>query len=78
MATSSRERSVNSACPICSTREMVALDYPPRVPILQNRVWPKRSAARAAPVGALDMVLCAGCGFAWNRLFEAHLMMYDP
>jgi hypothetical protein len=57
---------------------MVAIDYRPRVPILQNRVWPEHSAARAAPAGALDMVLCAACGFAWNRVFDADRMIYDP
>jgi hypothetical protein len=69
---------VSAACPVCSAREMVAIDYRPQVPILQNRVWPERSAARAAPVGALDMALCAACGFAWNRVFDADRMIYDP
>jgi hypothetical protein len=43
---------VSSACPVCSTREMVAIEYRPRVPIQQTRVWPEGFAARATPVGA--------------------------
>ena len=78
VARSSKECCVISSCPICSTREIVAIDNRPRVPIVQNRVWPERSAAREAPVGALDMVLCAACGFAWNRAFDADRMIYDP
>jgi hypothetical protein len=57
---------------------MVAIDYRPQVPIQQNRVWPDRAAARAAPLGELDMVLCAACGFAWNHAFDADRMIYDP
>jgi hypothetical protein len=69
---------MSSACPICGTREAIKIDHRTHVPILQNRVWPNRSAARAAPLGELDMVVCAACGFAWNRAFDPDRMVYDP
>jgi hypothetical protein len=78
VAKSSKERRVNPVCSICGSREAIAIDHRPYVPILQNRVWQDRAAARAAPLGELDMRLCAACGFAWNRTFDADAMIYDP
>jgi hypothetical protein len=57
---------------------MIAIDHRPRLPILQNRVWPDRAVARASPLGKLDMALCTMCGFAWNRAFDPDSMLYDP
>jgi hypothetical protein len=53
------------------------LDQRARVPVLQNRAWPDRAAARAAPTAELDVVLCATCGFAWNRAFISDRVIYD-
>jgi hypothetical protein len=78
VALSNDERRMSSACPICGTREAIMIDQRPHIPILQNRVWPNRGAARAAPLGELDMALCTACGFAWNRAFDADRMIYDP
>src|SRR6267142_1303354 len=78
VAKSSKERRVNPVCPICGSREAIAIDHRPYVPILQNRVWPDGAAARTAPLGELDMKLCTACGFAWNRAFDADAMIYDP
>jgi hypothetical protein len=66
------------ACPICEATSHTRLDYRARVPILQNRVWPAIEVAKAAPSGALDMVKCDDCGFAWNQAFDQSLIKYDP
>ena len=67
-----------AACPVCRTDAPIALDNRPRVPVLQNRVYPDRESARAAPTGRLDMAVCRYCGFGWNRAFDPALMVYDP
>jgi SAM-dependent methyltransferase len=64
-------------CPICRSNSTILLDQRPHVPLLQNRVWPDRVSARAAPAGELDFVVCAACGFAWNRAFRPDRIIYD-
>jgi len=64
-------------CPICACTTPVLLDKRFSAPLLQNRVWFDRVSARAAPVGELDFVLCAACGFAWNRAFRPDWVIYD-
>jgi hypothetical protein len=63
-------------CPICHFTSSILLDRRLRAPLLQNRVWPDRASARAAPTGELDFVLCPACGFAWNRAFSPDRMAY--
>lgn len=78
VALANRERRVTSHCPICRFATPLVLDQRERVPLLQNRLWPDRLAARTAPTGKLDFVLCAVCGLAWNRAFIPDLVVYDP
>jgi hypothetical protein len=66
-----------TACPICGDRAAVALDHRPRVPLLQNRVWPDRDSALRAPAGELRMVFCPVCHFAWNDAFDPAATLYD-
>jgi len=66
-----------SLCPICHCTTPIQLDKRFSAPLLQNRVWPDRVSARAAPVGELEFVLCAACGFAWNRAFRPDRVVYD-
>ncbi len=68
---------MTSLCPICSTTTPIPIDRRACAPLLQNRVWPDRTSARAAPIGELDFVLCTACGFAWNRAFRPERIIYD-
>jgi SAM-dependent methyltransferase len=65
------------ACPLCRSRQCVVLIDRPHVPVLLNRFYPTRSAARAAPCGHLRVVRCTGCGFAFNSRFDPALAVYD-
>ena len=67
---------MTAKCPICHSNTPIVLEQRARVPLLQNRVWPDRTSARTAPAGVLDFVLCAACGFGWNRLFNRSVV-YD-
>ena len=68
---------MTSRCPICHSNAPIPLEQRARAPLLQNRVWPDRASARAAPVGELDFALCAACGFTWNRAFDPDRIIYD-
>ena len=67
-----------SKCPICGGGRHVELDRRSPIPVLQNRVWPDVESARAAPTGALRMLFCLDCEFAWNADFDAARDIYDP
>jgi len=41
-------------------------------------LWPTRRAARAQPAGRIELVVCAECGLAYNRRFDAALVDYGP
>lgn len=47
------------------------------VPAQLSRLWPTAEAALAVPRGRVEIVTCPGCGFAWNRAFDARLVAYD-
>lgn len=64
-------------CPVCRGTKSLGFERRPRVPLLQNRVWPDATSARAAPEGALDMRVCETCGFVWNGAFDSTRNIYD-
>ena len=64
-------------CPLCRGTKSLGFEHRPRVPLLQNRVWPDATSARAAPEGALDMRVCEACGFVWNDAFDSARNIYD-
>ncbi|MCP5081976.1 MAG: methyltransferase domain-containing protein [Alphaproteobacteria bacterium] len=65
------------SCPVCNGFQTFSIEHRDRVPVLMNRLYPTKEAARAAPCGVLNFICCKACGFAWNRLFEPHLVDYD-
>ncbi len=65
-------------CPICKGSSFIEVDRRARVPLLQNRVWEDRAGARVAPAGALSMMFCRTCEFAWNGAFDRSKVLYDP
>jgi SAM-dependent methyltransferase len=65
-------------CPVCAgsaTRECLSLDG---VPVLCNRLFSNREAAREAPVGDIRLILCGECGFVFNRAFDPGRVEYSP
>jgi len=63
-------------CPLCRGVATVGFLARPSVPVHQNLLYESRSAARAAVRGALDMRVCATCGFVFNASFDAGLLEY--
>ena len=68
---------VARSCPLCRSDCGIPLLRREAVPTISNRLYESRAAARAAPVGELDLVACAACGFTYNRRFDPALAAYD-
>ena len=64
-------------CPLCGSRHSAVLLSRRDVPVLSNRLYPTRDAARAAPTGRLRIVTCSTCGFSFNACFDPTLVVYD-
>jgi hypothetical protein len=65
-------------CPLCDGTSARQIVFRENVPVVQNRLYECATAARSAPVGTLDVVCCAGCGFIFNRAFRSEAVTYDP
>ncbi len=65
------------SCQICSSPRLHALEQRLGVPILLNRLYATRDAARAVPLGRIDLVSCEDCGFTSNIAFDPDLIVYD-
>jgi SAM-dependent methyltransferase len=65
------------SCRICSSPRLHALEQRSGVPILLNRLYATRDAARAVPLGRIDLVSCEDCGFTSNVAFDPALIVYD-
>lgn len=65
------------SCPVCGEPPSATLASLERVPATCNALWPTEVEARRAPVGDLDLLACAGCGFVWNGAFQPELVDYS-
>jgi hypothetical protein len=66
------------ACPLCGGAAAEPFLVRARVPVAQNQPAGSAEAARAVTRGRLEMVACPGCGFVFNRAFDASLLRYGP
>lgn len=64
-----------SPCPVCGheTEHLASLGS---VPVHVGLLWRSPEAARACPVGDLDLVLCPVCGHVANAAFDPTLLDY--
>ena len=69
-------RAERDACPLCRGVATVGFLARPSVPVHQNLLYERRSAARSAVRGALDMRVCTVCGFVFNASFDPGLLEY--
>jgi SAM-dependent methyltransferase len=65
-------------CPVCSAAPPERVFALGNVPIICNQLWPDGEAARSAPAGEVDLVICPDCAFMWNRSFDPDRMHYAP
>lgn len=66
-----------SACPICSSRNLVPTVTRDHLPAMQNRVFRTLNDALSAGLGRLTLSVCADCGFGFNSDFDGNLLNYD-
>lgn len=64
-------------CPLCGSGQSETLFERDAVPVLLNRFYLNRAASLAAPLGRLQIAVCSGCGFTFNRCFDPSLVVYD-
>lgn len=64
------------SCPVCQGQRLTAFLQRPLVPVHQNLVVSSREAARSAPRGNLDLMVCDDCGFVFNRAFDLSRLAY--
>lgn len=70
--------SIGESCPLCGSSGAEAAFTVRDVPVICNQLWPDAAAARAAPVGDVELVICPDCALMWNRAFEPERMVYAP
>ncbi len=67
----------NPSCPVCGGQPSAPLTSLERVPATCNALWPNEREAREAPLGDIELVACADCGFVWNAAFHPELVDYS-
>jgi hypothetical protein len=65
------------ACPVCDSGNTRIGEQRSAVPVLMNKLYESRVAARTALLGPLEIVFCQDCGFTWNAQFDPDLIAYD-
>ncbi|WP_289149522.1 class I SAM-dependent methyltransferase [uncultured Salipiger sp.] len=70
--------SLSTHCPLCGADHPEAVYTLGDVPVICNQLWPDAGAARTAPSGNVELVVCPDCAFIWNRAFDPDCMEYAP
>lgn len=63
-------------CPACAEPQARGFLDIQQVPVHVGSLWPTPEAARACPVGDLDMRYCERCGYVFNAAFDPRLTEY--
>ena len=70
--------SLATNCPISGSTDLKPVFKLGNVPVICNQLWPDADAARAAPAGDVDLVICPETAMIWNAAFEPERMVYAP
>lgn len=68
---------MSSRCPVCQSNETQEFFHAPTMPVSIGVLWPTAEEARRSGRGSLDLAYCPGCGFIWNRSFDAAKLEYS-
>ena len=63
-------------CPLCHSSSLSLVVRRPGVPVHQNLLLGSPEQARTIARGDLELVVCSGCGFVFNRTFDHSLLQY--
>jgi hypothetical protein len=67
-----------TACTACGGTDLRPFYRVDAIPVHSCLLVDTREAALAFPVRDLELALCEGCGFIFNRLFDASVLDYSP
>ncbi|MFD2405198.1 class I SAM-dependent methyltransferase [Azorhizophilus paspali] len=67
---------IEQQCPVCGDIRLFPFLHRRQVPVHQNLVVMDKVIARSVTRGDLDLVVCEGCGFIFNKAFEFSLLSY--
>jgi hypothetical protein len=65
------------ACPVRDSEHTQVGERRSAIPVLMNKLYGSRAAAREALLGPLEIVFCQDRGFTWNTQFDPDLITYD-
>ncbi|MPV36590.1 class I SAM-dependent methyltransferase [Georgenia subflava] len=68
----------STSCPACATPAVEPFYRRSGIPVNSCLLVTDRDSALGFPTGDLALVLCPGCGFVWNQLFDPALTSYSP
>lgn len=63
-------------CPLCNSNDISLFLQRTGVPVHQNLLLNSPEQARSITCGDLEMMVCANCGFVFNRTFDHSLLQY--
>ncbi|MEM9013131.1 MAG: class I SAM-dependent methyltransferase [Pseudomonadota bacterium] len=67
-----------ACCPLCGSDDLEPVLHLGAVPVLCNELWPTEAAAKAAPQGEMDLVICRSCALLFNTGFDPEIIAYSP
>ncbi|WP_172300500.1 class I SAM-dependent methyltransferase [Pseudoruegeria sp. HB172150] len=70
--------SLATECPVSGSTNLKPVFTLGNVPVICNQLWPDADAAREAPAGDVDLVICPETAMIWNAAFEPERMVYAP
>jgi SAM-dependent methyltransferase len=68
----------HARCPVCSSSHTEDFFHLRRLPLHVGMVYATADQARQAAVGQVTLTWCSGCGFVFNRSFEADKLIFAP
>jgi hypothetical protein len=66
------------SCPVCASDEIIQLLDVGELPILCNQLCTTEDAARAVPLGRIQIAFCQSCGHVYNPAFDESSLQYSP
>jgi len=66
----------HDSCPLCASGNISLFLGRPGVPVHQNLLLNSPEQARSISCSDLEMMVCAECGFVFNRAFDHSLLQY--
>jgi SAM-dependent methyltransferase len=72
-----RLQAASGACPVCGSGDLRAVLELRAVPTQDGVLWRTAAEAKGSPVGDIRLVLCEGCSFVWNELYEPEKVQFQ-